>query len=78
MKAEFLLRQHSWQGIPSGPTLIEPWYPRWLARNEKNSAFWMNWEIKHNWGSGGSTVSPSVGSVGDQGAKALKNLQYLD
>ena len=29
-----------------------------------------------NWGSEG-TVSPSVGSVGDQGAERLKNLLHL-
>ena len=32
----------------------------------------MNWEIKSNWGSGG-TVS-SIGSVGDQGDKAFDKI----
>ena len=36
----------------------------------------MNWEIKRNWGSG-STVNPSMISVGEQGSKSFKNLQYL-
>ena len=49
---------------------------RALARKEKNSAFCMNWGVKRSWGYG-HTVSSSVGSVGDQGAKPLKNLQYL-
>ena len=35
----------------------------------------MNWEIKHR--PSGDTVSPSVGSVGNQGAKPMENLQYL-
>ena len=41
---------------------------RALARKEKNPAFCMNWEIKHNW-EYMDTVSPSVGSVWEQGTK---------
>ena len=43
---------------------------RALARKEKNSAFWMNWEIKRSWGSG-YTVSPTMGS-GKVVGKALE------
>ena len=49
---------------------------RALARKEKKIAFCRNWEIKRNWGSG-STVNPSLVSVGEQGSKSFKNLQYL-
>ena len=37
---------------------------------KKHFEFCLNWKIKHNWGSGG-TMSPSVGSLGDQGAKPI-------
>ena len=46
-----------------------------LARKGKDSVFCMNWE-KCKWGSGG-TVSPSVGSVGNQRPKLQENFQYL-
>ena len=50
-----------------------------LARKEK-ILFCMDWEVKHSCVSGG-TVSPSVVSLGDQGAKPLEisntaNLKY--
>ena len=35
---------------------------RALTRKKNNSAFCMNWKIKHCWGSG-PTVNPSVGSI---------------
>ena len=37
----------------------------------------MNWETKRNCGPVGGTVSPLVGTVKEQGAKSLKDLQYL-
>ena len=49
---------------------------RTLGRKESRSAFCMNWEINRSWGSE-HTVSPSVDSLGNQGARPLKNLQYL-
>ena len=54
-----------------------PWITsRALARLEGISAFCMKWEIKHSWECG-HNVSPSIGSMGDQGAKPLKKLQCL-
>ena len=36
----------------------------------------MNWKVKCNWGSG-DTLSHSLGSLDDQGAKLLENVQYV-
>ena len=50
---------------------------RALARKKKNSAFCMNWKKKNASLVLGVTMSSLVGSVGDQEAKLLENLQYL-
>ena len=53
-----------------------PTFYRTLGRKESRSAFCMNWEINRSWGYE-HTISPSVDSLGNQGARPLKNLQYL-